>query len=67
VYAVVVVHSIERSGDISVGITTDFALNDRGSIPGSGKIFFFTRKPPDHLWIPPSFLSNGHWWIFPQG
>jgi hypothetical protein len=55
------------SRDSSVGIETDYGLDFWGSIPGRGKIFFFTPQRPDRLWGPPSLLSNGYRGIFPRG
>jgi hypothetical protein len=33
--------------------------DDRGSIPGKGKIFSFSPQRPDLLWGPPTLLPNG--------
>jgi hypothetical protein len=41
--------------DSSVGIVGSW-----DSIPGGAKRFFCTPRRPDHLWSPPSLLSNGY-------
>jgi hypothetical protein len=38
-----------RSRNCSVGIATGYGLDDRGSIPGWGKISFSTPQRPDRL------------------
>ena len=45
----------------SVGITTDFGLDDPGSNPGGDEIF-----QPGWTWGPPSLLYNGYP-VFPAG
>jgi hypothetical protein len=44
----------------SVSIVSDYALDDRCSIPGRGKGFFFRPLRPDRLWDPPNLLYNGY-------
>jgi hypothetical protein len=51
----------------SVSIVTDYRLDDRGSIPDTGRGFFFLPLRPDRLWGPPSLLSNGYQGSFPWG
>jgi len=42
----------------------DFRLDDRGSIPGSGRksifIFFSLPPRPDRLWSPPILIFKGY-------
>jgi hypothetical protein len=45
----------------SVGIVMGYRLD--GS---RGKRFFSSPQNPDKLWGPPSLLSNGYHWFFPQ-
>jgi hypothetical protein len=44
-----------------------YGLGERGSIPGKGKRFFSTPQRLDRLWVPTSFLPNGHRGLFPRG
>jgi hypothetical protein len=53
--------SVDR--DSSVGIATDYGLDDLGSNPGGGGIF---RTRSDRPWGPPSLLYNGYR-VFPGG
>jgi hypothetical protein len=39
------------SRDSLVRIATGYGLDDWGSIPGTGKIFFSSPKFPDQLWV----------------
>jgi len=47
----------------SVGIETDYGLDDPGLNPGGDEIF---RIRPDRPWGPPSLLYNGYR-VFPGG
>jgi hypothetical protein len=47
----------------SVGIATDYGLDDPGTNPDGDEIF---RTSPDRPWGPPSLLYNGYW-VFPGG
>jgi len=38
----------------------DCGLDDRGSIPGTGRDFLSSPPRPDWLWGSSSFLSNGY-------
>jgi hypothetical protein len=49
-----------RSRGSSGSIVSDYGLDDRGSIPGRDKGFFFLFLRPDRLWGQPSLLSNGY-------
>jgi hypothetical protein len=51
----------------SGSIVSDHGLDDRSSIPGRGKGFFFYPLYPDRLWGPPNFLANGYRGSFPRG
>jgi hypothetical protein len=51
----VVFGSLDRSVDIAMG----YMLDDRGSIPGRGKLFCIPQFP-DRFGGPPSLLSNGY-------
>jgi hypothetical protein len=51
----------------SVGITTDYGLDDQGSIPAGGKRFFCTPQRPDLLWSSPILISNRYLRPFPGG
>jgi hypothetical protein len=52
------------SRDSSVGIKT--GVENRGSIPGIRKRFFFSfPQCPDQIWSSPDLLSNGYRVIFP--
>ena len=46
----------------SVGVATDYGLDDAGSNPGGDEIF----RRPNRPWGSPSLLYNGYW-IFPGG
>jgi hypothetical protein len=59
--------AFKQSQDSSVGVATDYRLNDWGSNSGRGQEFFFMMPCPDWLWSPPSLLSNGYWQFFPGG
>jgi hypothetical protein len=48
------------SRDSSVGVATSYGPDGRGSIPGRGKIFFFTPQLPDRISGTPSLLANGY-------
>jgi hypothetical protein len=50
--------------DSSVGIATDYGMDDRDSIPGRVKRYFSSPWRPDRLWSPPSLLYNGYRGIF---
>jgi hypothetical protein len=52
---------------ISVGIVVSDGMDDRGSIPGRGKIFFSIPEFSDRLWGPPSLLSIGNRELFLRG
>jgi hypothetical protein len=41
-------------------------LDGWGTIPGRDKIFA-SPYCPDHLWGPPSLLSDGYWRLLPGG
>jgi hypothetical protein len=45
----VITSFIARSRDSSVGIATGQELDDRDSIPGSGKIFLFSTASEDRF------------------
>ena len=47
----------------SVGIATDYGLDDPGSNPGGDEIF---RDRPDRPWGPPRFPYSGYR-VFPGG
>jgi hypothetical protein len=51
---------MDMSQDSSVGIATDYWLDNWGSIPGGGWEFFSFTLCPDRLWGPPSLLSSGY-------
>jgi hypothetical protein len=57
--------NFKRYRDSSVDIVKGYGLDGRDSIPGKGKIFFFTPHRPDRLWGPPSLVSNGDREFFP--
>jgi hypothetical protein len=44
-----------------------FHCQHQGVIPNMAKTFFTSLQHPDHLWVPPSFLSNGYQWLLPRG
>jgi hypothetical protein len=46
---------------------SDYGMDDRGSIPGRGKGFFFRLLCPDRLWGPPSLLYNGYRGVLSPG
>jgi hypothetical protein len=54
--------------DSSVCRATSYGLDDRGlGVQISvGSRMFSSSRLPGRLWGPPSFLSNGYWWPFPQ-
>jgi hypothetical protein len=51
----------------SVSIVTGYGLDNWGSVPNRGRVFFFQSLRPDRLWGPLSLLSNGYWGSFPRG
>jgi hypothetical protein len=55
-----------RSRGSSVGITTGYGLDGRGSIPGRGKGFVSSPQGPDRLWDLPSLLSSVYRGLLPQ-
>jgi hypothetical protein len=60
---------INVNQDSVVGIVTGCRLDDGGvgvRVPVESRIFFSPR-PPDRLWGPPSLLSNGYQELFPWG
>jgi hypothetical protein len=58
-----------RSRDTTVGIATDYGLDDRGiGVRVSvGSRIFSSPQHPDRLWGPPNLLSNGYRWLFLPG
>jgi hypothetical protein len=55
--------------DSTVGIATDYGLDDRGvrvRVAVGSRIFSSPRRP-DQLWGPPNLLSNGYQELFPRG
>jgi hypothetical protein len=52
--------------NISVGIATDYGLDDPGSIPGSTR-FFSSPQRPDRLWSTSIHLPNGYPALLPRG
>jgi hypothetical protein len=57
-----------RSRDSAVGIATGYGLDDLGvgvRVPVGSRIFCSPHLP-NRLWGPPSLLSNGYRWLFPQ-
>jgi hypothetical protein len=46
---------VNRSRDSSVGIVMGDGLDDRGSIPGRGKLYFSSPQRPDRLSAHPAF------------
>jgi hypothetical protein len=48
------------SRDNLVSIASGYGLDDRGSIPDSGKRLFTFPQHLDRLWGPHSHLSNGY-------
>jgi hypothetical protein len=54
----VIIRDVEIFLNFSVGIATDYRLDDRGLIPGRGKIFLFST---------PNLLSNGYRGLFLRG
>jgi hypothetical protein len=59
------IHVQELGG--SVSMMSDYRLDDRGSIFGTDKGFFFYTLRPDRLWGPPNLLSSGYRESFPRG
>jgi hypothetical protein len=55
------------AGSSSVSLVSDYGLDDRSSIPDTGRGFFVYSLRPDRLWGPPSLLSNGYRVSFPWG
>jgi hypothetical protein len=55
------------TGDSSVGIATGYELEDRSSIPESGKRFFSNSQRPDRLWGSPNLLPIGYSVLFSWG
>jgi hypothetical protein len=52
----------DSSRDSSVGIATDYGLDDRAigvRVPVGSRIFTSSRRPY-RLWGPPTLLSNGY-------
>jgi hypothetical protein len=58
-------NDIWRSWDNSVGIATSYVLDDRDSIPFTGKRFLSTPQRPDRLRVSPSLSYNGYQGLFP--
>jgi hypothetical protein len=57
----------DRRRDRSVGIATDYGMDDGGvrvRVPVGSKMFS-TPQCPDGLWGPPSLLSNVYYALFP--
>jgi hypothetical protein len=50
-----------------LSIVTGYGLDGRGSIPDRRRRFSSTPLRPDRLCSPLRFLSNGYWWLFPEG
>jgi hypothetical protein len=63
---IIIVAVFVVSRDSSLGIATGYELDDRGSIPGRGKIFLFSIAYRPALG-PTGLLSNGYWGRFPWG
>jgi hypothetical protein len=62
--------SIVESGGGSVGIATDYGLDDRvwGGLISGGRWEYFSSPPrPDLLCDPYNLLSNGYLGLFPRG
>jgi hypothetical protein len=63
---VLILPTILRSRDSSVGTATGYGLDDRGigvGVPVGSRIFSSPRRP-DRLWGPPSLLPNGYGGLF---
>jgi hypothetical protein len=68
-YSEVVLAFQVSSWDSSVGIATNYGLDDEGvrfRIP-VGERIFSSPCHPDRLWRPPSLVSNGYRVLFPRG
>jgi hypothetical protein len=51
----------------SGSIVSDYGLDDRGSIPDIGRVFFFQTLCPDRHWGPPSLLYNRYQGVLSLG
>ena len=57
-------HSPDRSRVSVLGIWTRLRAGRSGN-PGKGRRLPSSAKPPDRLWVPPSFLFNRYRRCFP--
>jgi hypothetical protein len=53
-----------KDRDSLVLMTTDYGLDDPGSIPSRER---FSSQRQDRFWGPPTILTNGYWELFPRG